>query len=414
MASSKASSGKSKRTVTVHKPKLHSGQLAILFNPSRFKVAACGRRFGKSMLACYWLVMQEGSAMSGKPVAYFAPTYKLLLDAWSGIKRAISPIISRSNRTDMRIELVTGGSIDFWTLQDLDAGRSRKYARVVIDEAAHAPHLKDIWEKAIGPTLSDVRGDAWFISTPRGINFFHELFQRPGKENYPDWASFQLPTTTNPTISPDEIEGWRRELPELVFRQEYLGQFVDFGAGVLKPECIETGIAPPRLQTVLGVDLAISQKDSADWTVIVAMTRDPVTGVIYILEVERYRCGFNDILTHIKAAAARHNPVMIAIEQTQYQAAIVQELARTTKLPVRGVHPDKDKYTRFTPLLTRYEQHMVRHDPARVPIWFRDELLAFPQGEYDDGVDAAAYAYMALPVTIPGTLQVVKSERSGW
>jgi predicted phage terminase large subunit-like protein len=74
----------------------------------------------------------------------------------------------------------------------------------------------------------------------------------------------------------------------------------------------------------------------------------------------------------------------------------VQELLRTTTLPVRGVRPDKDKLTRFLPLLTRYQQQQVRHDPAKVPAWFREELLAFPEGQHDDGVDAASYAFSAL------------------
>jgi predicted phage terminase large subunit-like protein len=86
---------------------------------------------------------------------------------------------------------------------------------------------------------------------------------------------------------------------------------------------------------------------------------------------------------------------LIAVEQTQYQAAVVQELARTTQLPVRGVRPDRDKLSRFLPLLTRYEQRLVRHDPAKVPAWFREELLAFPEGRNDDGVDALAYAWQA-------------------
>jgi predicted phage terminase large subunit-like protein len=102
------------------------------------------------------------------------------------------------------------------------------------------------------------------------------------------------------------------------------------------------------------------------------------------------------VLQRIKAAAARHNPRVIAVEQTQYQAAVVQELTRTTTLPVRGIRPDRDKLTRYLPVLTRYEQRMIRHDPSGVPAWFRDELLAFPESEHDDGVDALAYAFSAI------------------
>ena len=374
---------------------LHPGQQAILDSAARFRVASCGRRFGKTLLATEWLALMPGSAIDGKPVAFFSPTYKLLLDVWSDMERTLKPVTAKANKTEMRIELITGGKIDFWTLEDMDAGRGRKYSRIVLDEAAHARYLKDAWERAIAPTLTDYRGEAWFISTPNGINYFHELFQRGQDPAHPDWASFHMPSTVNPHIPADEIAGKRLELPELVFRQEYLAEFVTFGAGLVKPEMIVETPCPPGLPIVLGIDLAISEKQGADFTAIVAMARD-AEGRVWIKEVERFRAGFHEVIQRIKAAAARHNPTLIAIEQTQYQAAVVQELARTTTLPVRGIRPDRDKLTRFAPLLTRYEQRLVRHDPSGVPAAFRDELLAFPEGEHDDMVDAAAHAFAAL------------------
>ena len=83
------------------------------------------------MLACNWLAMMPGSALSGRPVAFMAPTYKLLLDVWADMERTLAPVTRKANKTEMRIELVTGGKIDFWTLEDPDAGRGRKYARLV-------------------------------------------------------------------------------------------------------------------------------------------------------------------------------------------------------------------------------------------------------------------------------------------
>lgn len=382
--------------IKIPPPNLHPGQQTILESPARFKTIAAGRRFGKTLLAIEWLALMPGGAIEGASVGFFAPTYKLLMEAWNDFEYTLNPITQRSNKTEMRMELITGGKIDFWTLEDNSAGRGRKYHRIVIDEAAHARNLKNIWEQSISPTLTDYRGDAWFISTPSGVNFFYELFQRGSDPAYPEWASFQMPSTMNPHLPLEEIEQRRRELPELVFRQEYLAEFVTFGGGLVKPEYIIHAPAPANARVVLGVDLAISQRTGADYTAICAMSRDEQSGIIYIHEVERFRGQFAEVLERIKAAAARHNPVLIAIEETQYQAAVVQELARTTTLPVRGVRPDRDKISRFAPLLTRYERRMVRHDESRIPAVFRDELLSFPQGEHDDMVDAAAYAFYAL------------------
>jgi predicted phage terminase large subunit-like protein len=381
---------------------LHSGQRRVVDTPARFKVVSAGRRFGKTLLAIEWLTLMRGGAIDGMPVAFFSPTYKLLLDVWGDMERTLKPVTRKSNRTEMRIELITGGVIDFWTLEDQDAGRGRKYARLVIDEAAHARYLKNAWEQAISPTLTDYGGEAWFISTPKGMNYFYELFKRGDDPEYSDWVSFHMPTSVNPHIDPAEIEQKRNELPDLVFRQEYLAEFVTFGGGLVKPEMIIDAPCPSGLPIVLGVDLAISERAGADYTAIVALARDSETGIIYVKEAERHRCAFNDVLQRIKAAASRHSPILIAIEQTQYQAAVVQELLRTTPLPVRGIKPDKDKLTRFLPVLTRYEQRMVRHDPSGVPAWFRDELLAFPEGEHDDGVDALAYAFAGMTSAIVG------------
>jgi len=199
--------------------------------PTRFKVISAGRRFGKTMLAIEWLALAEGGAIDGLPVAFFAPTYKLLLDVWVDMERTLAPVTRKANKTEMRIELVTGGIIDFWTLEDADAGRGRKYARLVIDEAAHARYLQEAWERAIAPTLTDYRGEAWFISTPNGRNYFEVLYQRGQDPALTDWASWCMPTTVNPHIDAAEVERYRAELPEMVFRQEYMAEFVVFGAG---------------------------------------------------------------------------------------------------------------------------------------------------------------------------------------
>jgi predicted phage terminase large subunit-like protein len=375
---------------------LHPGQRRIMESKARHKVISCGRRFGKTLLAVEWLALMEGGALDGKPVAFFAPQYKYLPDVWDNMERTLKPVTKSADSTEMRIELITGGVIDFWTLENKEAGRSRRYSRLVIDEAAHVKHLKYSWETAISPTLTDFRGDAWFISTPNGMNFFYDLFKRDGNPEYHDWQSFQMPTSANPHIDPAEIEQKRRELPDLVFRQEYLAEFVTFGGGLVKPEMLADAPCPPGLPVVLGVDLAISERAGADYTAIVALARDPETGIVYVKEAERHRCGFHEVLQRIKAAAARHSPRVIAVEQTQYQAAVVQELTRTTTLPVRGIRPDKDKVTRFLPVLTRYEQRMMRHDPSGVPAWFRDELLSFPECEHDDAVDALSHAFSAI------------------
>lgn len=384
--------------VRVRVPVLHPGQQMASDEARRFNVLRCGRRWGKTKFGIHRLLTGEKNLIDpkGYPAGWFAPSSRYVDDVWDEVVARLDGLIEYKNRQSGRIKFITGSSLDFWAMgEDKEVARGRRYARVIVDEAAHIRYLEDAWNKAVEPTLTDFQGEAWFISTPNGINFFHDLYQR-GQDEDSNWRSWHMPTLSNPHIKQEEIDAKRETSPELVFRQEYLAEFVTFGAGLVKPDMLVDGPCPAGLPVVLGVDLAISEKTGADYTAIVALSRDPATGIVHIKEVERHRCGFNEVLNRIKAAAARHNPAIIAVEQTQYQAAVVQELARTTTLPVRGIRPDRDKLTRFAPLLTRYEQRMVRHEPSGVTAWFRDELLAFPEGEHDDGVDAAAHAFSAI------------------
>ncbi len=158
-------------------------------------------------------------------VAYFAPTYKMLMEVWREVNMTLYPVISGKSETEKRIELFGGGVIDFWSLEDPNSIRGRKYKRAVIDEAAIARNLQEAWLRVIRPTLTDLQGDAWFLSTPKGKNnYFYDLFQMP--EIYHDWRCWQMPTETNPHILKSEIEQAKNQLDPLTFAQEYLASFI--------------------------------------------------------------------------------------------------------------------------------------------------------------------------------------------
>ena len=370
---------------------LHPGQHAVVFSPARFRVVAAGRRWGKTVAALEWLFVKDGGMLDGAPVAYFAPTYKLLLEVFDQAARTVSQLGGRVNATEKRIGLPNGGVAEFWTLEDRDAGRGRRYARVVIDEAAHARYLKDAWEQAIRPTLTDLRGEAMFISTPKGHNYFYELFKFA--QTTEDWQAFHFPTWTNPFVPADDIEAARRALPELVFRQEYGAEFVQLTGGLCKREFMVYGTPSGSGVRRVGVDLAISQKQSADYTAIVVVEREG--DVDYVVHAERGRWTFRETLERIRDVA--RFAAVVAIEAVQYQAAVVEELVRTTTLPVVPVRPDRDKVTRFLPVLTRIEHGALRFSPA-LPAWFFEELLSFPETDHDDAVDALVYAVTAPTV----------------
>jgi hypothetical protein len=161
-------------------------------------------------------------ALRGKPVAWFSPTYRLLSDAWRSMQSTLHAVTARKNEAEHRLELRGGGVVEAWSLDNPDAGRGRAYAAIVIDEAALVANLERAWQESIRPMLTDYRGDAWFLSTPKGTaNYFHTLHQKGHGSLKGEWRSWQRPTSDNPLIDATEIAAAREDLSDLAFAQEY-------------------------------------------------------------------------------------------------------------------------------------------------------------------------------------------------
>ena len=250
---------------------LHDGQERVKDEARRFNVVCCGRRWGKTILG---LDVLMDAALDGLPAGWFAPTYKLLDEPWKYARHVLSEAIAEKSETAKQITLINGGVLDFWTLDDPDAGRGRKYARVVVDEAAKARHLEEAWTRAIYPTLVDLKGDAWFFSTPRGRDFFWRLHCLGMDPEQADWAAWTMPTSTNEHIDPEEIEAARVQLPERSYQQEFLATFLDDGGGIFRgvAAAVDTGRreSEPRqygMTYTAGADLARKE----DFTVVTVM-----------------------------------------------------------------------------------------------------------------------------------------------
>lgn len=223
----------------------HAGQLQVYNDPARFKVVCAGRRWGKSSFAIqtmmYFALLKPKSK-----VIYFAPTISQARDiVWNELKTQIYQAnINAGDPNESRLEIniknidsngtvmPTTSSIWLRGTENIESARGNKIDFLVVDEVASMRNWVYVWNEVLRPTLTDVRGEAVFISTPRGMNFFYDLFNREQKDN--DFKSFRFSTYDNPFIPVDEIEKAKLELSQESFAQEYLAEFVSVSGQVYK------------------------------------------------------------------------------------------------------------------------------------------------------------------------------------
>lgn len=372
--------------VVLHR--LHEGQRRVTDDPARFKVVMCGRRFGKSALGIRWLC---DGALAGEPCGWFAPSYKIALEAWRELVDRLGPITERVSEQDKRLELKTGGVIEVWTLDGPDPARGRKYARVVIDEAGIVRDLLENWQAAIRPTLVDLAGKALFLGTPKGRRHgFVTLFTRGQGEDV-DWQSFRAATVDNPYIPVEEVEAARRELPPEIFRQEFEGIPTDDGANPFGIDAVRSCIKPMSSlpPVVFGVDLARAM----DYTVVLGLDAYGV-----VCRLERWQLPWAETKTKV---AELTKGVPIVADATGVGDAIVGDL--------QGLGVDVTPHVFTQPSKLRLMQRLVAAFQGKqigIPDgWLIRELEAFefvytatgvkyeaPRGHHDDGVMALSLA----------------------
>lgn len=221
--------------------KVHPGQHTFLESDARFRILACGRRWGKTE-AC--AIESRDSLIEGGDGFlewWVSPTYQQSEIGFRKFRQWFpEQFIEDVNKTKRRVRTSFGSSIEFKSADKPDNLRGEGVDLLIVDEAAEVSQYA--WENALRPTLTDNANSRMVaISTPQGRNWFHQLFERGQAGDWPDYESWNFPSTQNPFISQDDIEDARRTLPDQVFRQEYLAEFVDNSGGVF-PNLEDVGV----------------------------------------------------------------------------------------------------------------------------------------------------------------------------
>lgn len=255
----------------------HPTQWTVRQSEARFKIIDCGRRWGKTLFAWMELLNKAWE----KPGLYWwvAPVYKELMPISQIIRETTPPeIIARKYIMQNRytfIELKNGAEIYFHNASTEDSLRGSGLDGLVIDEAASLKGLR--YDEELRPSLMDKKGWLIAIGTPKGRNWFYTMWLRgQDGEAWPEYESWQYSSYENTKanggyLDKTEIDLIARELPELIYRQEILADFLKGEGSVLRNIdnllMGSTGDAEEGRRYVVGCDLAKTQ----DFTVLIAL-----------------------------------------------------------------------------------------------------------------------------------------------
>lgn len=205
----------------------HDGQKEIAKDRHRFRVCLCGRRFGKTTLAIYEM-LGKAIGRENRHILYISTSFIQSRDiAWQEMKKLCAPVAINVNETRLEITLKTqdGGtsSIFLRGWESVESLRGQRFDFIVLDEVASMKDFYLNWQEVLRPTLTDTKGEAMFISTPKGFNHFYDLYNEE-KVN-PDFKSFHFTSYDNPHLAPEELDEARGQMTEDRFAQEYLADF---------------------------------------------------------------------------------------------------------------------------------------------------------------------------------------------
>ena len=385
--------------------KLHEKQREVFDDDTRFKIVAAGRRFGKSRLAA-WLLLIEGLQSKSKDVFYVAPTYQQARDImWGVLKELGHEVIASAHENTSVLTLVNGRKIYLKGADRPDTLRGVGLSFVVIDE--YADIKPNVWEQILRPALADVQGKALFIGTPKGRNHFYELYKYADMDKDKDWKSFHFSSYDNPLIPTSEIDAAKNSMSSFAFRQEFLASFEAASRDVFKEDWIHIENEEPDngnyfiavdLAGFIKVDKESGNKNSKLDETAIAVVKVHSDGW-WVAEIKHGRWDIKETCEQIFKVVQEYEPTRVGIEKGSLKNAALPYLMdlmqkNNTYFRIEDcTHGNQKKTERIVwALQGRFEHGKVTLNHGDWNNAFIDQLVNFPNSQlHDDLVDALAY-----------------------
>ena len=356
----------------------------ILTNKAKYHVACVGRQYGKSLMAMnlvlYWAINDGPSK-----ILWVSPVYSQTDKVQKELMQAIggSGIVKSCNYSSNEIQLQNGSQILFRSAERYDNIRGLTMDYGVIDEAAFCKD--EAWTEAIRPVFM-VRGKkVLFISTPKGKNFFYELFQLGQSADNPNYAAYTGTSYETPYIDNSEITDAKKTLPSAVFEQEYLAKFIDSGGEVfqnLDKNCFDTW-TNPNGKVYCGIDLGKQE----DYTVATFIDSQGKIVDIYRANAQEWTTMTQEIITR-----ARKWNATLMVEVNSIGDVIFEQLKKQWTDTHPFVTTSKSKNEIIEGLILDMNNEVI-HMPSRglfPHLW--DELTVFTY-EYNPKTRSLRYGH---------------------
>lgn len=353
-----------------------------------------GGSFLNKMLCSKWALEQKNVK-----IGYVTPTLKLGKLFYGELTRNLAPFITSSNGTDLIINFNTGSNVQFFSAEQKESVRGFQFHYLIVDEAAFISD--DFWNFILKATVMIIGRKIVMCSTPCGSQGFFYQYVSYGLENQEGYKVKSITIYDNPFISIDEIEKIKHQVPQRVWQQEYLAEFISGVGSVFTnyEQCIVNN--PIRTTRVLA---AIDWAKTEDFTVLTIMSDGPRPCVLY-----RYRVNKIDYTQQVKIIAGKLNewkPALTISEENNIGTVVNELLKKEYKGHLRCVNLDNSlKKEIIEDLVVAFEQKSIGIDNDEVLL---RELQAFTVtynpntqsvkyaarvGMHDDTVISLAYAY---------------------
>ena len=386
--------------------KLLPWQEEVFKAPTRFKVIAAGRRCGKSRMAAITLLIEALRCPAGSAVLYVAPTNGQARQIiWHVLMELGRDVIQNAHINNQDITTINGATIYVRGADRPDTLRGVSLTYAVLDEVADIK--PEAWEQVIRASLSDKKGRAMFIGTPKGRNWFYDLFRLGESAEDKDWKSWHFTTKDNPLIDPTEIESAKKTLSTFAFKQEYMASFTNAGSNIFREEWLKYGEEPEHGSYYRACDLAgieevarqaANSKKRLDQTAI-AVVKVTDDGKWFVKEIVYGRWDIRETAATILLKIREYRPLSVGIEKGSLKNAVLpylSDLMRKNNVYSHIVdltHGNRKKADRIIwSLQGRFEHGRIVLNSEEDWDEFKDQLLLFPAiGVHDDLPDALSY-----------------------